>query len=278
VSEVSALAAGSTAAARPAPPSGAAGARWRTLGRKLGGLAIAVGIWALVSATGLVSSQALASVHDTVAAMAHDHSALISAIGTTLEQWAVGLGIAIAAGVIAGAVVGRSRIVEASTEVLVRMMRPLPATAVIPVAILLLGLGLKMTAVLVAFTSFWPIFINTRYGVGQVDEVLVETGMTLGLRGPRLMRHLVLPAAAPLIASGIQVSTSLALIVTVSVELIGGTGGIGTFVFQAQQGNDVPAMYAGIVLGGLVGWAINTGYSYLVRAVLPWQNRREESA
>ncbi len=246
--------------------------------RMAGGVVIAIGLWELVSVTQLVSSTALSSVSATAAAIGSNAGVLFSAVGQTLEAWAVGLAIATVAGVIMGALVGRSRIADALTETLVRMMRPLPSLALIPIAILVAGLGLKMTAGLVAFTSFWPIFINTRYGVAQVERLLLETATTLGLRGLALIRSVVLPAAAPLIASGFQVAVGLALVVTVSVELVGGTGGIGSYVLAAQQGNAVANMYAGIVVGGFLGWVLNTGFAGLFRRLLPWANQREGSA
>lgn len=241
----------------------------------VGGVAVAIALWEVVSLTGLVSAQALASVSATADAIGGHAGALASAGAQTLEAWAVGLAIAAVAGILLGTLVGRSRIAEALTETLVRMMRPLPSLALIPIAILVAGLGLKMTAGLVAFTSFWPVFINTRYGVDQVDRLFLETARTLELRRFSLLQQVVLPAAAPLIASGLQVAVSLSLVVTVSVELVGGTGGIGSYVLAAQQGNAVPDMYAGIMVGGFLGWALNMGYAVLVRRLLPWANRRE---
>lgn len=238
-------------------------------------MAVAVIIWQVVSASGAVNSQALASATSTARAIASNAGSLTSAVGGTLEAWAVGIVIAVVAGVVLGTLVGRSRVAEAATEVLVRMMRPLPSLALIPIAILVAGLGLKMTAGLVAFTAFWPVFINTRYGVHQVDNLVIDTARTLDFRGPGLVFRIILPAAAPLIATGIQVAISLALVVTVSVELVAGTGGIGSFVMQAQQSDAVPSMYAGIVVGGFIGWALNVGYGVAVRRLLPWRDRTE---
>ncbi len=243
-----------------------------------GGVAVSIGIWELVSATGLANAQALASVSATAAAIGEHAGSLASAAGQTIEAWAVGLAIATAGGVSLGTLAGRSAVAEASTETLVRMMRPLPSLALIPIAILVAGLGLKMTAGLVAFTSFWPIFINTRYGVHQVGRLFLETARTLQMGRVTLLGRVVLPAAAPLVASGLQVAVSLALVVTVSVELVGGTGGIGTYVLDAQQGNAVADMYAGIVVGGFVGWALNRGFAELARRVLPWANRLEAAS
>ncbi|MDE3206157.1 MAG: ABC transporter permease [Acidobacteriota bacterium] len=262
-----------------APPAGspvpAGGVRVRRLGRQVGGVVVAVAIWELVSLSGVITDQALASVPGTFRALGSHAGKLASAAGGTLEAWGVGLVIAAGAGVVAGTVVGRYRLAEAFTEVLVRMMRPLPSLALIPIAILVAGLGLKMTAGLVAFTSFWPVFINTRYGVRQVDNLLIDTARTLHLGRLNLLTKVILPAAAPLIASGFQVAISLALVVTISVELVGGTGGIGSFVLQAQQSGVVPTMYAGILVGGLVGWVLNSGFRVLVARLLPWANRTE---
>lgn len=261
----------------PAPRIAPARGHWRSAGRRVGGVVVAIAVWELVSVSGLVTNQAMAGVGETASAIGAHAGTLVTAAGGTLKAWAVGIAIAIAAGVVIGSLVGRSRVAEAFTEGLVRMMRPLPSLALIPVAILVAGLGLTMTAGLVAFTSFWPIFINTRYGVRQVDNLLMDTGRTLGLHGPRLLLKVVMPAAAPLIASGIQVAISLALVVTVSVELVGGTGGLGTLVLQAQQGNAVPMMYAGIIVGGFIGWGLNIGFASLVRRTLPWSNRLESA-
>ena len=246
--------------------------------RSVGGILGALGLWELISLSGVVGSEALANVQDTGRALFTNAGSLGVAVGGTLEAWAIGLAVATAAGVVLGTLIGRSRIAEATTEVLVRAMRPLPSLALIPIAILVAGLGLRMTTGLVAFTSFWPVFINTRYGVRQVDILIIDTGRTLGLRRLPLLAKVVVPAAAPLIASGVQVAISLALVVTVSVELVGGTGGIGSFVQTAQQANAVPTMYTGILVGGIVGWVLNAGYAAVIRRAIPWQARGEVSA
>ncbi len=252
------------------------GRRWHAPARAVGGILVAIALWELISVSGIVKAQALAGVGPTASALVTHSGRLLSAAGGTLEAWGVGLGIAALLGITLGSLVGRSPVAEAFTEIVVRMMRPLPSLALIPVAILIAGLGLKMTAGLVAFTSFWPIFINTRYGVQQVDNLFIDTARTLGLTRARLLLRVIVPAAAPLIASGLQVAISLALVVTVSVELVSGSGGIGTFVMQAQQGNAVPTMYAGIISGGILGWILNRGFATLSTRMLPWANRLEQ--
>lgn len=245
--------------------------------RPLGGVFVALIIWEIVSATGIVNKSALSTPFATLKSLVNNFGGLASATLGTLEAWAIGIVAATIFGVFLGTLVGRSRIADEATETLVRMMRPLPSLALIPIAILVAGLGLKMVSGLVTFAAFWPIFINTRAGVHQVDNRFLESANALGVRRFELIRRIVLPAAAPLIAAGIQISISLALVVTVSVELVSGTGGLGQFVLEAQQGNATSAMFAGVVIGGALGWALNYGYLKIVDKKIPWKNQSERS-
>lgn len=242
--------------------------------RQLGGVVVALGIWELVSATGAVASTVLPSVTSVARQLYDQAGPIASSLASTVEAWAIGLAVAVVLGSVLGVLVGRCAPAEAVTDLLVRMMRPLPSLALIPIAILLAGLGLKMTAGLVAFSGFWPVFINARYGARQVDRRLLDTARMLDLRGARLAWRVVAPACLPSILTGIQVAISLALVVTISVELVGGTGGLGQYVLVAQQGGAISAMYAGIVVGGLLGWAMNSGFLVATRRLVPWRYQR----
>ncbi|NNN20008.1 MAG: ABC transporter permease [Acidimicrobiaceae bacterium] len=245
--------------------------------RPLGGVIVALLLWEVVSVTGIVNKTALPTPPATLIAIVRNLGGLGSAVLGTLEAWALGIVIASVTGIAVGTLVGRSRIADAATETLVRMMRPLPSLALIPIAILVAGLGLKMTSGLVSFAAFWPIFINTRSGVRQVDNRFLDSANALGLRGFELIRRVVIPASAPMIASGIQVAISLALVVTVSVELVGGTGGLGQFVLLAQQGNATSTMFAGVIIGGTLGWALNTAYLAVINRIMPWRTQGDRN-
>ena len=245
--------------------------------RPLGGVVVALLLWEVISIAGIVNKSALPTPIATSGAIVKHAGGLSSAVLGTLEAWALGLFIAAITGIAIGTMVGRSRIADAASETLVRMMRPLPSLALIPIAILVAGLGLKMTSGLVSFAAFWPIFINTRAGVHQVDNRFLESASALGLRRFELIRRVVIPASLPMIASGIQVAISLALVVTVSVELVGGTGGLGEFVLAAQQGNATSSMFAGVIVGGSLGWALNAIYLGIVDRVMPWRTQGDRN-
>ncbi len=243
--------------------------------RSIGGIVAAIVIWELLSLSGAVNKNALPSPPSTFAALIKNFGGLSKSLFGTLEAWVIGMLIATIAGVVIGTLVGRSPVADAASETVVRMMRPLPSLALIPIAILVAGLGLKMTVGLVSFAAFWPIFINTRAGVRQVDNRFLESGSALGLKGLELLFRVILPAAAPLVAGGIQIAISIALIVTISVELVGGTGGLGQFVLLAQQANALSEMFAGIIVGGFIGWLLNVLFMNIVDRVLPWRTQGE---
>lgn len=251
----------------------ARGARGRRRLYGLGGIVVALAIWEFVSVSGLVAASILPTVSSVASSIGHNAGRLSGSVGSTLAAWAVGVAIAAVLGVVLGTAVGLWAAADAFTDGIVRMMRPMPSLALIPIAILVAGLGLKMTAGLVAFSAFWPVFINTRHGVGQVENAVIDAGRSLDLRGMRLVGRVILPAASPMIATGIQVAIGLAIVVTISVEMVSGSGGLGEFVLVAQQGGDTPTMYAGIVAGGALGWALNTIFSAAMQWALPWRHR-----
>ncbi len=238
--------------------------------RPAAGIAAALGLWALLTQTGLLSSDEFPTIQAVVAALGSSAGPLLSSLGTTLESLLLGLAIASAAGAVLGVAVGTSVWADAATDVIVRMARPLPSLALIPIAILLAGLGTTMTSGLVAFAAFWPVFINARYAARQVEPLQLDTGRALGFGRWELIWRVVVPSVAPAIATGVRVAAGIATVVTISVELVAGTGGLGGYVMHAQEGGATAMMYAGIVVGGLLGWLLSVGIGALARKALRW--------
>jgi NitT/TauT family transport system permease protein len=191
-------------------------------------------------------------------------------IGQTLEAYFEGLAIAIAIGVLAGILIGSSRTLLDASSVLIEFLRPIPAVALIPLAIVFFGLGISSTRFVVAYAATWPILINTLYGVRGVDRMLLDVARTTGVgRTGRLFR-VTLPAALPSIATGIRVSAAIALLVCVTAEFQSSTGGVGTYMDRQRIGNQIPELYAAVVLVGLFGYAINLALRGVQRRTLFW--------
>jgi ABC-type nitrate/sulfonate/bicarbonate transport system permease component len=244
-------------------------ARWA---RPVAGVAAALALWELLTETGVLDRRNIPAIQSVAAALGGSPGAIASSLGTTLESLFIGLLIASVAGAVLGIAVGLSSWAAAGTDVIVRMMRPLPSLALIPIAILVAGLGTEMTSGLVAFAAFWPVFINARYGTRQVEQRLIETGRALVFSRWELIWRVVLPSAAPAVATGIRIAVGMATVVTVSVELVAGTGGLGGYVVDAQQGGSVPQMYAGVIVGGIIGWLLNLAVSAGIGRALAWDS------
>ena len=194
-------------------------------------------------------------------------------VGSTLTAWAVGLGMAILVAVPLGLVLGSFRIAYEASSAVVEFMRPIPSVALIPLAILVFGQGTDMKIALVVYASLWPIFFNTVYGVRDVDPVAKETARTFRLSRIGVLARVSLPYAAPLAATGVRISAAIALIVTISAELLAGSAsGIGAYILRISSGGgDTSLVFAGTIVAGLIGVVVNLVLVAVERKMFAWK-------
>ncbi len=191
----------------------------------------------------------------------------------TLLGWAAGLAVAVALGVPLGIAFGSSPLIYRMSSSVVEMMRAVPGVALIPLAILVLGQGIVMKTALVAYATIWPILYNTEYGVHDVDPVARQTAQAFGLPPLAILRHVVLPSAAPFVFTGIRIAASIGLIVVVGAELLAGTSdGIGAYILQASvNGGQMDDVMAGAAVAGLLGVLINVVFENIERRAFAWR-------
>lgn len=196
-------------------------------------------------------------------------------VGGTLRGWAIGLMIAMLIAIPLGVVLGSSRRSYLASITAIEFLRPIPSVALIPLAILLLGRGLEMKASLVVYASMWPVLFNTIYGMREVDPVARDTARVFGYGPLAVLWKVSIPSAAPFIYTGIRVAAAIALILAISTELIaGGSDGIGTWMLtMSQTGVDRQFLYAGIVVTGLIGLAINVILVALEGRLFAWHQQ-----
>ena len=198
-------------------------------------------------------------------------------IGATLEVYAQGLALALAIGVVLGIAIGVSRTFEDGTSVVVEFLRPIPAVALIPLAILWFGLGTPMLRFVVAYAAVWPILVHTVYGIRGVDRMLYDVAATSGVTGVARVARVSVPAALPGIATGIRVSAALALAVCVTAEFFFGSHGIGAYMQAQQAGYRIPELYAAVLLAGFIGLAIDALLRSAERRALFWVGEERAS-
>lgn len=199
-------------------------------------------------------------------------SSFWTAVGDTMQGWAIGLAIASVAGVVLGILIGSSRFTRELTASTIEFLRPIPSVALIPLAVLLFGVQLESTLLLVVYASFWQILIQVLYGVGDVDTVAQDTAKSYGLGTLARVRYVTWPTSLPYVITGLRLGAAVALILAVTAQLVIGTPGLGREISLAQSGGAVTAMYAFIVTAGLLGVLINLGMRALERRALAWHS------
>jgi ABC-type nitrate/sulfonate/bicarbonate transport system permease component len=195
-----------------------------------------------------------------------------------LFSWLFGLLFAIVIGVVWGVAVGISPLIGASSRIVIRLLRPVPSVALIPVAILALGTGMNMVLALVMFASIWPILFNTLYAVREIPEQYYDVARTLGLTRTESLITVTGVAMLPGLLTGIRVASGIALVVAVSAELVTGSSGLGGHILDMRTAGRLADAYASVLMGGVLGVVLNTAVVWMQRFFLAWSpdNRKAE--
>jgi ABC-type nitrate/sulfonate/bicarbonate transport system permease component len=263
------------AAAEPAGRRG--GDRGWVLG--LAGFGMFLVLLELVPVVGLVPSRYLPPLHRIAAAGWDEFRTGVfwQAVGHTLVGWSLSLLYAFSAGVLLGVLIGSVPWLRALTASTIEFLRPIPSVALIPLAVLQFGNRLGSTLLLAVYASFWQVLVQVLYGVRDVDPVARDTAAAFRLTPWTRVRYLTWPTALPYALTGLRLAAAVALILTVTAELIIGAPGLGNQIGLAQSGGAVASMYALVFVTGLIGVAVNLGARGLERLLLPWHpSRREE--
>ena len=235
------------------------------------GVLVAIGLWELVRALSLLPQDYVPSVPTILRAVVENlDNGLLAATGETLKAWGFGMLITIGIGVAFGIAIGLSRWADAASRVVVEFLRPVPSVALIPVAVLIFGIGLRMQLLLIVFACVWPVLFNVRYGVQSVDRLLIDTARVSGLARRDVVRRVVFPAAMPATFTGIRIASSIALVLAVSSEMVSGSPGLGKLIVDADAAANVELSYAGVFVTGVVGLLLNLGLQIADRRLLPW--------
>jgi ABC-type nitrate/sulfonate/bicarbonate transport system permease component len=155
---------------------------------------------------------------------------------------------------------------------LIEFLRPMPSVAIIPVAILMLGIGDSMIVAVTVYATVWPILINCIDGVRHIESILIDTGRTFGLKRRQILWQIILPGASPYIVTGLRVGLSIALILVTTAEMIAGSKGLGFFILDEERSMNSAAMYAGILLVAALGYLLNRLFLFVEAKTMKWRH------
>jgi ABC-type nitrate/sulfonate/bicarbonate transport system permease component len=227
--------------------------------------------WEASTRTGLLTLESLSRPSDIFVAgsAALRDGSLLLATMQTCETALLGFAIAAIIGIAAGAVLGLSSTAERITGPTIEALRPIPAIAFMPLALMMFGFGIGLEASIIAYACVWPILIVTVAAVRAVEGRLLDVAAVLELPVWKKMVKIVLPAAFARINVGLRVAAAISLVVAVTVEIVLNPRGLGYRLILAEQSLEIGLMWAQLVWLCLLGYILNLLLSRLGRGSTP---------
>ncbi len=192
-------------------------------------------------------------------------------IAATLERMFYGWFAASVAAVAVGAVIGVSATARLYLGPTLEFIRPMPASAIVPLAIALLGLSDLMVLAVIAFGAVWPILLATVHGFAAVEPRLYEVSRALGLSRWEVITKIALPSAMPDILAGMRIGLTVSLILTVVGEMLASRDGLGMWILLAARSFRSADLFSGVIVLGLIGYASAQLLASVERRLLRWR-------
>ena len=179
-------------------------------------------------------------------------------------------------GIPLGMMIGRSRILRQLLDPTISLLRPIPVTAWLPLSMIFFGLGPNAAIFLVFLGAFYPILLNTMFGVRSIDPRLFEAAAMLGCSGTRMFRQIVLPASLPAIFSGLRIAHGFAWILIVVGEMTGVPTGLGSVVMDGRTLSRTDLVITGMIVIGACGFVTDRIIVAISNRLLSWSPQHRE--
>ncbi|MCR8657157.1 ABC transporter permease [Paenibacillus sp. T3-5-0-4] len=235
---------------------------------------VLIALWECAPRLGLVDAVFFPPFHEVANALYHliASGELWNHFSASIGRSLLGFGLAILIAIPLGLLIGWYPLVSDLLNPILEIFRNTATLALLPVFILLLGIGEVSKVAIVLFACTFPILVNTINGVKTVDPLLIKSGRTLGLNQFNIFRRVILPASIPTIFTGIRLSGSASILVLIAAEMVGAKEGLGFFINSAQMNFQIPQMYAGIITISILGLIINYGLVSIEKRFSSWKS------
>lgn len=249
---------------------------WLRYAVRLFAVAMAIAFWQMASTTqfhfgvNFENVPAPTVVWQEFAALVHTKRFYID-VGVSIERIAIGFALAAVSGILTGIVMGRFWLIEDLISPYIEILRPIPAVAWIPIAILIMPTEESSIIFITFLGAFYPIVLNTVHGVAQTPAVLIRAARSLGASNRTILFRVILPAALPNITTGLAVGMGIAWFSLLAGEIISGQYGIGYFTWASYTLVQYPKIIIGMLCIGVLGTASTSLVRLLTKPFLRWQ-------
>ncbi|KRE39392.1 hypothetical protein ASG73_03460 [Janibacter sp. Soil728] len=187
----------------------------------------------------------------------HQEGLLVVAVWRTMLTFLLGLAISVFVGVVLGWAIGASRRVELALSPLLDFFRSMPSPALVPIATVIFGVSIGMSAIVMLIAIVWPVLLATVTARQTIPPVRLEMGRVLGLSTIDQLRKVVFPSLLPAIMTGTRVAVSQGFVIALLIDIIGSGAGVGRLLVVRQQTFDAASVWALLVVIGLFGLVAN---------------------
>lgn len=196
-------------------------------------------------------------------------------VRATLVRVTLGFALGGVPGLALGLAMGWSRSLRAALDPLVAAVHPLPKIAVLPLIMIIFGIGESSKVVVVAVGTFFPMLINSMAGVRQISPIHFEVAENYGATPFKVLTRVILPGSLPLVLTGARLALNIALLLTIAVELVSAREGLGEMIWFAWQTLRTEELYASLAVIGALGVGFNLLLQFLAKRLVPWHLERE---
>lgn len=236
----------------------------------LGGVIV---VWWAVAISGLISQELFPTPHAVFIAAKelYDDGILFSDLGVSLGRAAIGFLIGASLGVAVGLLTARTRFFSYALGPFLNLLRPIPAIALVPVAIVWFGIGEGSKYFVIAYTVFLAVWLNTHHGTAHVASTYIRAARSLGAHRLREFFEVIIPAAAPHIVVGLRLGAALAFLSLVAAELSGASAGIGFRLQDARDYIRTDRMFVGLIELGILGALLDQFFVIVGNRLVHWE-------
>jgi len=234
---------------------------------------ILLGMWEICARTGVIDVRFFPAPSNVI-------RHLVEMIGTgdlwrhlaaSLYRLIVGFLVGCVPAIMIGLAIGLYRPVRAALDPLISATYPIPKSSLLPLILLIFGLGESSKIAMVAIGVFYPVVINTAAGVRQIAPIFLDVGQNFGASRFNMFRTVALPGALPLIMTGVKLGAGMGLVLIAIAEMVGAKSGLGYMIWNAWELFDVQTMYVGLFVIAIIGFLLNAGFDMLERVIVPWR-------
>jgi ABC-type nitrate/sulfonate/bicarbonate transport system permease component len=232
-------------------------------------------LWELASLVGMLDARffpAPSSILKTLITLSSSGE-LWANVGASLQRLFWGFLLGGVPALVLGISMGLSPLLRAIVDPLVSATYPIPKSAIMPLLLLIFGLGEGSKVVMVAIGVFYPVLINSMAGVMEINKIYLDVGQNFRASRWSMFRTIALPGALPLIMSGVKLGVGMGLILIAIAEMIGAKSGLGYMIWNAWEILSVEVMYAGLISIAILGFLLSLLLNELERVLIPWKTR-----